>query len=303
MTNVLTFFTRFDRDLRWRTGVEIVPIYCTSRNGFRITNSALEDAYKCAQKLNLNVKGLFLTNPSNPLGTTLSMEELNLIITFSINKGGIHIVSDEIYAGTVFNSPRFISIIEAVTRIAPDKNAPIWNRVHLVSSLSKDMGLPGFRMGLIYSNNAALISAATKMSSFGLISSQSQFLLSRILADRTFVLKYVAENRRRLRSRSQMLVSGLVKSGIQCLNSNAGLFCWIDLRRLLTSNTFVAEMDLWKKMIFEFGLNVSPGSSCHCTEPGWFRVCFANVAKETLELSVQRIRALVNSQQSPLVIK
>lgn len=225
----------------------------------------------------------------------MSLQELNLLITFSIDKD-IHIVSDEIYSGTVFDTPRFISIIEALKKRALDQNSStIWSRVHVVSSLSKDLGLPGFRIGMIYSNNDTLIAAATKMSSFGLISSQSQFLLSKILADKKFIHKYTKENQKRLKNRQKMLVSGLKKSGIQCLKSNAGLFCWVDMRHLLNSDTFEAEMQLWKKMVSEFGLNVSPGSSCHCTEPGWFRVCFANMAKETLDLSVQRIRALVDS--------
>ncbi|KAI3460119.1 hypothetical protein Pfo_016782 [Paulownia fortunei] len=289
------YYPGFDRDLKWRTGVEIVPIQCSSINNFRITISALEEAYQQAQKLHLKVKGLFVTNPSNPLGTSLSLEELNLLITFSIDKG-IHIVSDEIYSGTVFGTPRFISIIEALKKRALDENTSIWSRVHVVSSLSKDLGLPGFRIGMIYSNNDTLIAAATKMSSFGLISSQSQFLLSKILADKRFIQKYIKENRKRLKNRQKMLVSGLKKSGIQCLKSNAGLFCWVDMRHLLISETFEAEMELWKKMVCEFGLNVSPGSSCHCMEPGWFRVCFANMARETLDISVQRIRALVDSK-------
>ncbi|EPS70051.1 hypothetical protein M569_04710, partial [Genlisea aurea] len=288
------YYPGFDRDLKWRTGVEIVPVDSTSSNHFRITASALEEAYQRSKKQNLKVKGLFITNPSNPLGTTMSLEELNLVITFSISKG-IHIVSDEIYTGTVYDSPGFISIYEALNKMSHDKNEAIWGRVHVVSSLSKDLGLPGFRIGMIYSNNETLISAATKMSSFGLISSQSQFLLAKILSDKRFMKKYISENRRRLCTTQKMLVNGLQKSGIRCLKSNAGLFCWVDLRHLLSSNTFEGEMELWKQMIYKFRLNVSPGSSCHCSEPGWFRVCFANMEKETLDLSVHRIQDMADS--------
>ncbi|KAG8377433.1 hypothetical protein BUALT_Bualt08G0032400 [Buddleja alternifolia] len=289
------YYPGFDRDLKWRTGVEIVPILCSSSNKFKITPSSLEDAYQHAQKLHLKVKGMFITNPSNPLGTTLSLDELNHLITFAIHKS-IHIVSDEIYSGTVFNSPSFISIFEALKKLKNLENTDIWSRVHIVSSLSKDLGLPGFRIGMIYSNNDMLIAAATKMSSFGLVSSQSQFLLSKILGDKKFRKNYMKENQKRLKNRQKLLVLGLNKCGIQCLKSNAGLFCWVDMRHLLDNNTFDAEMELWKKIIYKFGLNVSPGSSCHCAEPGWFRICFSNMTKETLDLSVQRIKALVGSR-------
>lgn len=287
------YYPGFDRDLKWRTGVEIVPILCTSSNNFQITESALEDAYKQAHKLNLRVKGVLVTNPSNPLGTTLSLKELNLLVNF-IEAKGIHLISDEIYSGTVFCSPSFISIME-VLRNRNLMNTDVWERVHIVYSLSKDLGLPGFRVGAIYSNDDMVVSAATKMSSFGLVSSQTQYLLSAMLSDKKFTRNYISENQKRLKQRHKMMVSGLEAAGISCLKSNASLFCWVDMRHLLSSKSFEAEMELWKKIVYNVGLNVSPGSSCHCTEPGWFRVCFANMSEETLDLAMQRIKFFVDS--------
>ncbi|KAJ0450413.1 putative 1-aminocyclopropane-1-carboxylate synthase [Helianthus annuus] len=133
------------------------------------------------------------------------------------------------------------------------------------------------------------------MSSFGLVSSQTQYLLSEILSNQKFTKTYLSENRRRLKERHEMLVKGLKKSGIACLPSNSGLFCWVDMSHLLSSNTFEGEMELWKKIVYEVGLNISPGSSCHCSEPGWFRVCFANMSEETLNLAMKRVKAFVDS--------
>ncbi|KAM0055273.1 putative 1-aminocyclopropane-1-carboxylate synthase [Helianthus debilis subsp. tardiflorus] len=287
------YYPGFDRDLKWRTGAEIVPIQCSSINGFRITKSALEDAYKQAEKQNLKVKGVLVRNTSNPLGTSLSLHELDLLVNF-ISSRNIHLVSDEIYSGTVFSSPSFISIME-VLKNKNLTNTDIAKRVHIVYSLSKDLGLPGFRIGAIYSNDERVVSAATKMSSFGLVSSQTQHLLSEILSDQNFTKTYLSENRRRLKERHEMLVSGLKKSGIGCLPSNSGLFCWVDMRHLLSSNTFEGEMELWKMIVYQVGLNISPGSSCHCSEPGWFRACFANMSEQTLDHAMQRVKSFVDS--------
>ncbi|XP_059635470.1 1-aminocyclopropane-1-carboxylate synthase 3 [Cornus florida] len=287
------YYPGFDRDLKWRTGVEIVPIHCSSSSDFRITEPALEEAYQQARKLRLKIKGVLITNPSNPLGRTMSPDELNLLISFAIAKN-IHLVSDEIYSGSVFDSPNYISITEAATA-RNLKDSDVWKRIHVVYSLSKDLGLPGFRVGMIYSNNETVVAAVTKMSSFGLVSSQTQYLLSNILADKKFTKSYIKENQRRLKKRQQKLLCGLEQTGIGCLKSNAGLFCWVDMRHLLNTNTFEAEMELWKTLIFEVGLNISPGSSCHCVEPGWFRICFANMSDQTLNLSLQRIKAFVDS--------
>ncbi|XP_055805405.1 1-aminocyclopropane-1-carboxylate synthase 3-like [Solanum dulcamara] len=290
------YYPGFDRDLKWRTGAEIVPIQCTSSNGFRITESALEEAYKEAERRNLRVKGVLVTNPSNPLGTTLTKQELQLLLTF-ISTKRIHLISDEIYSGTVFNSPKFVSVMEVLI----ENNymyTDVWDRVHIVYSLSKDLGLPGFRVGAIYSNDDRVVSAATKMSSFGLISSQTQYLLSAMLSDKKFTKNYVSQNQKRLKKRHEMLVGGLEKIGISCLESNAGLFCWVDMRHLLSSNTFDGEMELWKKIVYQVGLNISPGSSCHCTEPGWFRACFANMSEDTLNIAIQRLKAFVDSRDN-----
>ncbi|GAA0148139.1 transaminase [Lithospermum erythrorhizon] len=289
------YYPGFDRDLKWRTGAEIVPIQCNSSNGFKITQVALEDAYAQATKLNLRVKGVLITNPSNPLGTTMTHKELNLLLSFIASKN-IHLISDEIYSGTVFSSPNFTSIMEVLNErndLMNDKE--VRNRVHIVYSLSKDLGLPGFRVGAIYSNDEMVVSAATKMSSFGLVSSQTQYLLSEMLSDKKFTSKYIFENQKRLKHRQDMIIQGLQNSGISCLESNAGLFCWVDMRHLLSSNTFEAELELWKKFVYQVGLNISPGSSCHCSEPGWFRLCFANMSDRTLDIAINRIKSFVNS--------
>ncbi|KAK1300303.1 1-aminocyclopropane-1-carboxylate synthase 3 [Acorus calamus] len=286
------YYPGFDRDLKWRTGVEIVPIHSSSSNGFRITEQALHEAHKRALKRKLKVKGVLITNPSNPLGTTMTEPELDILINFAVAKD-IHIISDEIYSGTVFDSPGFISIEEAI--IGRKSYHEIRKRVHIVYSLSKDLGLPGFRVGAIYSNDESVVSTATKMSSFGLVSSQTQYLLSAMLSDVEFTRSYIAENQKRLKERHDVLVSGLGRWGIECLKSNAGLFCWVDMRHLMSSKDFEGEMKLWKRFLYETGLNISPCSSCHCTEPGWFRLCFANMSIEALNLSIQRIGSLVES--------
>ena len=214
----------------------------------------------------------------------------------------IHIVSDEIYSGTVFDDPSFVSIAEAVNdRNLQLSESSIRTRIHIVYSLSKDLGVPGFRVGMIYSEDENVVSAATKMSSFGLISSQTQYTLSRMLSDEKFMRKYVKENKKRLKKRKEILVSGLKSAGIKCLKSNACLYCWVDMTSLLRANTFEAEKELWKRVVYEVGLNISPGSSCHCTEPGWFRMCFANLSEETLHVAIERLKAFADSINSEIV--
>lgn len=265
--------------------MQLLPVACDSSNDFKVTRTALEAAYEKAKESNIRVKGLLITNPSNPLGTILDRETLRSIVTF-INEKNIHLVCDEIYAATVFSQPEFVSIAEIIEEdIACNRDL-----IHIVYSLSKDMGFPGFRVGIVYSYNDAVVSCGRKMSSFGLVSSQTQHFIASMLSDDSFVERFLKESSKRLAKRHRSFTWGLAQVGIGSLKSNAGLFVWMDLRRLLKEQTFDAEMELWRVIINEVKLNVSPGSSCHCSEPGWFRVCFANMDDKTMEVAITRIR-------------
>lgn len=283
------YYPGFDRDLRWRTGVQLVPVVCDSSNDFKVTMEALEAAYEKAQESNIRIKGVLITNPSNPLGTFLDREILIDIVSF-INEKNIHLVCDEIYAATVFTKETsFVSIAEIIAQdIACNRNL-----IHIVYSLSKDMGFPGFRVGIIYSYNDQVVSCARKMSSFGLVSSQTQHLIATMLSDDEFVDKFIAESAKRIAERHKVFTWGLSQVGIGCLKSNAGLFLWMDLHHLLKEQTYDAEMALWRVIINEVKLNVSPGSSFHCPNPGWFRVCFANMDDRTMEIALSRIRSFM----------
>ena len=44
--------------------------------------------------------------------------------------------------------------------------------------------------------------------------------------------------------------------------------------KFLTDITPEAEVTLWNKF-FDAGVYITPGKAFHCTEPGWFRIVFA----------------------------
>ncbi|KAG2263662.1 hypothetical protein Bca52824_070741 [Brassica carinata] len=221
------YYPGFDRDLKWRTGAEIVPIHCSSSNGFQITESALQQAQKLDLKF-VSVMDVLKTRNSR------TAKSPNEFMSF-----------------TVFQRSR-------LTRFSR------WSNI-----LQRRNGCFG----------------CDKMSSFGLVSSQTQYLLSALLSDKKFTGTYLNENQKRLKIRQNQLVSGLEAAG-----------------HLLDTNTFEAELELWKKIVYEVKLNISPGSSCHCTEPGWFRVCFANMSEETLDLAMQRLKEYVESTDSRRLI-
>jgi 1-aminocyclopropane-1-carboxylate synthase len=276
--------------LCWRTKVQLIPVHCDSSNNFKITREALEVAYNKAQEDNINIKGLIITNPSNPLGTTLDKDTLRSLISF-INEKTIHLVCDEIYAATVFTSPTYVSVSEVIQEMNCNLDL-----IHIIYSLSKDLGFPGFRVGIIYSYNDQVVNCGRKMSSFGLVSSQTQHMLASMLSDEKFVDKFLLESSRRLSKRHEKFTKGLEEVEISRFPSNAGLFCWMNLKSLLKEETIKEELKLWRVIINEVKLNVSLGSSFNCFEVGWFRVCFANIDDETVEVALKRIRDFIGKE-------
>jgi 1-aminocyclopropane-1-carboxylate synthase 1/2/6 len=283
----------FDRDCGWRSEVKLLPIECHSANHFKLTREALVAAYDGARRQGTRVKGILITNPSNPLGTTMDRGTLAMLATFA-TEHSVHLVCDEIYAGSVFAKPEFVSVAEVIERDVPGCNRDL---IHIAYSLSKDFGLPGFRVGIIYSYNDAVVACARKMSSFGLVSSQTQYFLAKMLSDEEFMARFLEESARRLAARHERFTSGLREMGIGCLRGNAGLFSWMDLRGMLRESTPEAELELWQVIIHKVKLNVSPGTSFHCDEPGWFRVCHANMDDDTMEVALDRIRRFVLQHQ------
>jgi 1-aminocyclopropane-1-carboxylate synthase len=92
------------------------------------------------------------------------------------------------------------------------------------------------------------------------------------------------------------------------LPADAGLFVVVDLRAFLPAPTpetgedalsMAREDRLWERLL-TFGVNLTPGSTLHCREPGWFRLCFAGMSSERLAAAVQRMVEALKSVRDGL---
>ncbi|KAI7989215.1 putative aminotransferase ACS12 [Camellia lanceoleosa] len=175
---------------------------------------------KVAKKRGLKVRGIIISNPSNPVGNLLDPETLHSLLGFATEKN-MHIISNEILAGSTHGGEKFVSLAEIID--SEDFNQ---NRVHIVYGLSNDFSLSGFRVGVIYSFNENVLSAAKKLSS---------------------------------------------EKG---------------------------ELELWDKLLNVAKVNVTPRSSCHCIEPGWFRCCFTMMTEKDIPVVMERTRQVSETCKS-----
>jgi aspartate/methionine/tyrosine aminotransferase len=278
-------YAGFWQDLQTRDELTIVPVHCTSADGFRLTPSHLDRAVESAGR---RIRALLFTSPNNPLGTVYSRSEIESILRWAEGLG-IHVVFDEIYALSVFGQRTFISCAS----LRPS----LGERVHIVWAFSKDFGASGLRCGALVSENEAVIAAVDALAYWACCSGDTQFLLGQMVADDAWVDAYVAAMRARLGDAYRAVTGALEQEQIPYLPAEAGFFFLCDLRRFMAEPTWEAEHALWRRMLEEANVNLTPGWACRVAEPGFMRLCFANLPPETAAVAVHRLGALFRSSR------
>ncbi|MCC5792635.1 MAG: pyridoxal phosphate-dependent aminotransferase [Legionellaceae bacterium] len=128
------------------------PIDVMSQEGYRLTKTALEksikEAYQLAKTDGNAPKMILLSNPSNPLGTILTEQELADMADVLRQYPDLHVVIDEAYAEMNWRDAQPPSIY----RIAPD----LKDRVTIIRSATKGHSAAGERMAVMMSFNEQL---------------------------------------------------------------------------------------------------------------------------------------------------
>ncbi len=270
-------YAGFWADLETRDELTIVPVHTKSDEGFRLTPEKLERALRASKR---PVRALLFTSPNNPLGTVYEKEELEAILRFS-ERAGIHVVFDEIYALSVFGTTPFTS----VATLRPS----LGDNVHIVWAFSKDFAVSGLRCGTLITENRDLMCAVEALAYWACVSGDTQFMLGEMISDDAWVDAYATTMRQRLGEAYRSITARLEAASIPYRASEAGFFFLVDLRRHLQAPTWEAEDVLWRRLLDETNVNLTPGSACRIVEPGFMRLCFASVPLETGAIGVERI--------------
>lgn len=193
-------------------------------------------------------------------------------------------------AGSSHGDDQFVSMVDIINSGDFDRN-----RIHMVYNLSGDLSLAGFSVGAVYTYNDIVFAAAEKLSKFSSISVPTHQLLVSMLSNQKFIQMLVETNRDRLKRMHAEFVAGLKQLGIECMKSSGGFNCWADMRKFISSYNEKGELELWDKLLNVSKINATPGSSCHCIEPGWFRFCFTALKVMEIPIVMERIQRVTGS--------
>ncbi len=253
----------------------------------------LKKAKKHLKKQGKNFKVLVLTTPDNPTGGVYTKKQLNRIADYCI-KNRIHLIVNEIYGLSIMDTThpdinedykkhrKFTSFAQ----IMIVKKSPF---LHLWYALSKDMGISGFRVGAVYSQNEAFIKAYDNLNAPHLVSNHTQWLLAEILSDHVFMAKYIAHNQQLLTESYVLIINYLKALNIPYVPSRGSLFIWADFSQFLKKPTLKAETKFWELLYKKTGVLLTPGEGFGHTKKGLFRIVFPCYEKEDLVVAMERM--------------
>ena len=245
-------------------------------NGYVPTIEELDECYDRSSKAGNPPKIFVICQPNNPTGTIYPKEAMQMIMSWALDKK-LHIISDEIYALSTLPSYNTTSAADIMFEWEQQSNSNsselyLGDYVHIVSGLSKDWGMSGFRVGYVFSHNTELLRAMDIVGYYQGVSSYTQHVLSYVFEDDDFVDWYISENRKRLHDTYSALEEALSLIDVPLVPSQGGIFAWADFSGLLKENQ--TEKELWMELFDDAKVALTSGESCYGDKPGMFRIVY-----------------------------
>ncbi len=147
--NVITaepFYTNYNTFVT-AAGGSIVPVTTKAEDGYKADPALIEQA------INDRTRAIICTNPGNPTGRVLSLEDVKAIAEIA-KKYDLWMIADEVYREFVFDGNEMTSF-----GMLPEFS----DRVVIVDSISKRFSACGARVGCIASKNPQIMDSVMKI--------------------------------------------------------------------------------------------------------------------------------------------
>ncbi|GMR45124.1 hypothetical protein PMAYCL1PPCAC_15319, partial [Pristionchus mayeri] len=233
------------------------------------------------------VTAVIIMNPHNPLGNIYQKEELVELCEWAMSKD-LFLIFDEILSGIIYDEDdrtSFHSILDLLPLLSKPELV-VW-----MSSLSKDIGIPGVRCSLLYSSSPSLLRSLIRLEALADVPAPDQLIVQHLLEDRDWISSIFSSARHRLSAHAQFLVHSLHSIDVPCFPPKAGITLMADFSKYLPTAS-IEEEDALHLRLVHAGVILTKGGPTHAPSPGWFRIAFG-VPKVELQLGVARVFELL----------
>ncbi|CAE1283617.1 unnamed protein product [Acanthosepion pharaonis] len=185
----------------------------------------------------VRIKGIIVINPNNPSGQLLTKEEIDDVLQFT-KLNNIHAIFDEIYGLSIHSRKNVFRSVSSVENLDPEKTHFMWG-------LSKDIGLAGFRCGVLHTTNKELLNFVQKVAFCSSLPLFVQKILESLLNQTEWLeTKYFPILQQRLEESYQIATERLKKLGVTIYPSDGGFFIWANFSKFMQDKSFKSEDDL-----------------------------------------------------------
>ena len=292
----------YTQDIKMKAGVErydLITHHDLSelKSGPILNTGHIATAVRSLNQQGKVVKLLLLTNPDNPTGMIYSEKDILLIANWCVHNK-IHLIVNELYALSTINT-KHSELKDAYPKSIKSRSfAHVINEMnsdylHMIYGFSKDFGISGMRVGIVYSKNEEFLRAYTNLAAPHMVSNLTQWVLQEVLSDKKFIKQYIKTNKENLTLSYLTVTKTLDQINIPYIKARGSLFVWLDMSEFLTENTEEAEQLLWRSLYDEQGVLLTPGTGFGHTKRGQFRLVHSFLQATALKEAVKRIKKFV----------
>lgn len=272
------------------------------KKGVPISMGQLEKAKTEIETHGSRFRMLMLTSPDNPTGAIYTASQLSLLADWCI-KHEIHLIVNEIYGLSPIDInhpdiksdyPDPISFVSFGELMAEKKNPYL----HFWYSFSKDLGISGFRVGLLHSYNEDLINGYRNAGLSHAVSNYTQWVLQEVLEDLGFMRNFIAANQKALTESYVIVVRCLKVLRIPYNPSYGSLFVWMDMSEFLIEDSDQGQHELWLDIFEKTGILFTPGAGFGHIKKGLFRVVISSLSHQALAVAMERFKEFVEGKRT-----
>lgn len=266
----------FVNAMRLRTQIKLIAIETQPETQFHMTPAVLNEKLQEMSSQQKNVKAVVICSPGNPIGHVYTPVEIIEFVKLA-ERFNLWLIVDEICALSCFENVDFFSSL----KICSDK-------VLTVGGLSKDFSDSGYSAAWLHTSTSQIIQSLHLQAQLFQSPVQMQRAIESFLEPQWHT-RFLAHNRTRLTKQYGQTIEAFYEIGAKLTPIQAGLSAWLDLRAFLKSKNESGQLELYRYLLHQHRVHISPSSVFLHDKPGFFKINF-NQESGTLQEGLKRIQ-------------